>query len=156
NAEIDAWVEAIGGTDYKLARDIERQITPLREQVAQFNIPFLSLPVGTPREVALDVFIKMNTSSGPPTTFGIMVAQVEAAPGGSLHDLVAKVRERVPAAPAYKSPEDLILDVAALMQDRVPSQSGYAGLDLDKLVKEWDLLTSNIRGMVSFLESESI
>lgn len=155
-AEIDHWTESVAGEDFRLIRDIDRKITQLRERVASFNLPFLSLPVGTPREVALDVFIKMNTSSVSLTTFDIMVAQVESAAGESLHDLVAKLREKAPTAERYKVAQDLILEVAALMQDRVPSQTGYAGLDLDRLVKEWDRLIVNVKGMVEFLESQSV
>jgi hypothetical protein len=56
----------------------------------------------------------------------------------------------------YKAPEDLILDVASLMQDRAPNQSGYGGLDLEKVVSDWPSLVSNIARMVEFLEEESI
>ena len=154
--EIDKWIEAVVGDDMKTARVIDRTITDLRLKVAQFNLPFLSLPTGTPRAVALDVFIKMNTSSVALTTFDIMVAQVESIAGESLHDLVAKLLQKSPQVEEYKTPEDLILDVAALMQDRAPSQSGYAGLDLEKVVADWHKLVANIDHMVHFLEAETV
>ena len=120
--EIDNWVEEVVGDNYKAGKEIDRTIADLRFRVAQFNLPFLSLPVGTPKDVALDVFIKVNTSSVALSTFDIIVAQVESAADESLHDLVAKLMEQVPAAAEYKNPDDLILDVAALMQDRTPSR----------------------------------
>lgn len=154
--EIDAWIDKVVGEDLKLALAIDRNISDLRQKIAQFNLPFLSLPTGTPRAVALDVFIKMNTSSVALTTFDIMVAQVESIAGESLHDLVAKLLQQTPWVKEYKTPEDLILDVAALMQDRAPNQSGYAGLDLEKVVADWPKLVSNISQMVTFLEAETI
>lgn len=85
-----------------------------------------------------------------------MVAQVESIAGESLHDLVAKLLQTSPQVGEYKPPEDLILDVAALMQDRAPNQSGYAGLDLEKVVADWPKLVENIDRMVGFLEAESV
>ncbi len=154
--EINVWIQKVVGEYLRLAIVIDRTIAELRERVAQFNLPFLSLPTGTPRAVALDVFIKMNTSSVALTAFDIIVAQIESRAGGSLHDLVAKLLQRTPQVVAYKTPEDLILDVAALMQDRAPNQSGYAGLDLTKVVTDWPALVDNVNQMVLFLESESV
>lgn len=156
NDEIDAWIDDVVGEDLRAGRSIERNIADLRSRMAQFNLPFLSLPVSTPKDVALDVFIKMNTSSVALTTFDIMVAQVESVAGESLHDLVAKLIQEVPTAAEYVKPEDLILDVAALMQDRTPNQAGYAGIDLERMIAEWNTLVSNIRFMVEFLEAECI
>jgi hypothetical protein len=85
-----------------------------------------------------------------------MVAQVESIAGESLHDLVAKLLQKTPQVEEYKTPDDLILDVAALMQDRAPNQSGYAGLDLEKVVADWPKLVENIDRMVSFLEAEAV
>ena len=155
-AEIDEWIEAIVGDDYKAAKEIDRAIQGLRAKVAQFNLPFLSLPPSTPKDVALDVFIKMNTSSVRLTTFDIIVAQLEAAAGESLHDMLRALLGRVPHAADYKAPENLVLDVAALMQGRTPSQSGYWGLSLEKLVEDWDLLIDSVKGMVGFLEGEGV
>ena len=77
----------------------------IRQAFASFNLPFLSLPVSTPKETALDVFIKMNTSATPLSTYDIVVAQVEAAMGKSLHDLVALVREACPTIAEYYTPD---------------------------------------------------
>jgi hypothetical protein len=154
--DIDSWVDKVVADDHKSAIAIHRSIFELRQKISQFNLPFLSLPTGTPRGVALDVFIKMNTSSVALTTFDIMVAQVESIAGESLHDLVAKLLQKSPWVKEYKAPEDLILDVASLMQDRAPNQSGYGGLDLEKVVSDWPSLVSNIARMVEFLEEESI
>ena len=70
--------------------------------IQTYNIPYLSLPTTTPRDVALDVFIKMNTSSVPLTAFDIIVAQLEAATGQPLHDLVADLVSTIPTAEYYR------------------------------------------------------
>ena len=98
----------------------------------------------------------MNTSSVRLTTFDILVAQLEAAVGESLHDMVKTLLGRVPFAADYKAPENLVLDTAALMQARAPNQSGYWALDLQMMVDKWETLIDGIKGMVSFLEAEGI
>jgi hypothetical protein len=59
---------------------------PLRLRFAEFNLPYLALPMETAPEVALNVFVKMNTRAVELTAFDILVAQVEEAAGQSLHD----------------------------------------------------------------------
>ena len=103
------------------------------------------MPVTTAKDVALDVFVKMNTTAVKLTPFDIVVAQVEATAGESLHDLVNKLRGEVGAIEHYIAPEDLILSVAAMRQDRSPNQSSYQNIDLRQLVDSgtsW-LLASN-------------
>ncbi|MGI8764987.1 MAG: GmrSD restriction endonuclease domain-containing protein [Gemmatimonadaceae bacterium] len=63
---------------------VSDQITEIRQKFASFNLPFMSLPVTTPKETALDVFIKMNTSAAPLSRYDIVVAQVGASLGVSL------------------------------------------------------------------------
>lgn len=91
--EISDWCRAavVGDTPEDLEQRfaIERRITDLRQRVAGYNIPFLSLPATTPPDVALDVFINMNTTFVRLTPFDIIVAQFEGRTGESLHDLVA-------------------------------------------------------------------
>jgi hypothetical protein len=50
----------------------------------------------------------------------------------------------------------LVLDVVALRQDRIPSQAGYKGIDYSKMLDEWPILVSSIKGAIGFLEDESI
>lgn len=154
--ETDTWLSIVAGEDWNLEKLIHKKISELRDQVKTFNLPFLSLPVSTPRSVALDVFIKMNTSSVALTTFDILVAQVESVAGESLHDLVTRVTGEIPATSEYKRNEDLILDVAALMQNRSPNQVGYNSVNLEEMIERWDELIANIKFMVDFLEAEAV
>ncbi|MEK6328486.1 MAG: DUF262 domain-containing protein [Actinomycetota bacterium] len=159
-AEISDWCRAavVGDTpeDQERRFAIERKITDLRQHVASYNIPFLSLPATTPPDVALDVFIKMNTTFVRLTPFDIIVAQFEGRTGESLHDLVAKLVERVPALDRYMEPSDLILEVAALREDRAPTQASYLRLDLNRLLGDWEQITSGVAFAVEFLEEEHV
>ena len=79
------------------------------------------MPANTPKEVALDVFIKMNTSSVKLSTYDIVVALVEDETWKSLHEHVDALAAAVPRASDYADLPSLVLDVVALRQDRVLS-----------------------------------
>jgi hypothetical protein len=156
SSELWAWCDAAVGKDLAASRELERKLNDLRQQVALYNIPFLSLPVETPRDVALDVFIKLNTSSVRLTPFDIIVAQVEEEADQSLPELVAKVRARAPEATSYVNLSDLVLNVAALREDRAPNQASYQHLNLRRLVDEWGAIADGIAWAVQVLEEEGI
>ena len=73
-----------------------------------------------------------------------------------LHEHVDASAAAVPRASDYADLPSLVLDVVALRQDRVPSQAGYRGIDYTRMLAEWDSVVNGIRGMVTFLEDESI
>jgi len=158
--EIDQWIEEAIPDDvfdrFKAYKEISQIISDLRTRVREFNLPYLSLPAKTPKEVALDVFIKMNTSSVHLSTYDIVVALVEEETGKSLHEHVDILSETIPRASEYADLPSLVLDVVALRQDRIPSQAGYRGINYSKMIDEWDTLVKSIEWMVRFLEEESI
>jgi hypothetical protein len=129
----------------------------IRQKFATFNLPFLSLPVSTKKAVALDVFIKMNTSASPLSIYDVVVAQVEAAMGKSLHDLVATIKETCPVIAEYYPPEELVLYASALLQGRPPTNATYMGADFgSRMLADWDSLVEGIRRAAIFLEEERI
>lgn len=153
----DRWAEEACQGDVTALMKLSKLITSVRTRFATFNIPFLSLPVTTPPEVALDVFVKLNTRTVRLTAFDIVVAQTEESTGESLHELVEAIITRIPPLSSYDSrPEDLMLSAAALLQDRVPNQTGYLGLDLKRMVADWTRIELGVRKTVSFLEEESV
>ena len=158
--EIDQWIEKAIPDDtpdkFAAYKTISGLISDLRINVREFNLPYLALPAKTPKEVALDVFIKMNTSSVKLSTYDVVVALVEDETGKSLHEHVDALAAAVPRATDYADLPSLVLDVVALRQDRVPSQAGYRGIDYTRMLTEWDSVVKGIQGMVSFLEDESI
>jgi hypothetical protein len=136
---------------------VSDQVSEIRQKLAGFNLPFLSLPVGTEPKTALDVFIKMNTSAAPLSTYDIVVAQVETEKEKSLHDMVAEARAECPAVVSYYRPEDLALYASALLQGRAPTDATY----LDKgfgpqVLGNWDLFRNGVSRTVDFLEQERI
>lgn len=154
--EIRQWISAAVGDAHDQKDALLDAIITLRDKVKGFNLPYLALPAKTPKEVALDVFVKMNTSSVRLSTYDIVVALVEDETGRSLHEHVDALSAAVPRAAAYAELPDLVLDMVALRQDRIPSQAGYRGIDYARMVKEWDAVIDGVRGMAAFLEEEGI
>ena len=154
--EIGNWCDQATGDDRDAGRTLERRVNGLRQRVARFNMPFLSLPVTTPPEVAISVFIRLNTSSVPLTPFDIVVAQVEAKTGQSLRDLASHLRATTPELDSYVEPPDLILNASALREDRTPTNSSYFRMDLEKVVTEWETLEQGIANAISFLAEEMV
>ena len=78
-SEIDIWIDAATvdlkpeptsenfpvkiAEYYEMQTALRGKISNLREVIAHFNLPYLSLPASTPKEIALQVFINMNTNS---------------------------------------------------------------------------------------------
>ena len=112
--------------------------------------------MSTKKETALDVFIKMNTSAAPLSIYDVVVAQVEAGLGTSLHDLVASIKQACPIA-EYYPPEELVLYASALLQGRPPTNATYMGTDFGKqMLQDWDSLVEGIARAVAFLEEEHV
>ena len=158
---IDQWVEEAIPEDetnkkFQAYKNLKKIINDLRTKVREFNLPYLALTTKTPKEVALDVFIKMNTSSVHLSTYDIVVALVEEETGKSLHEYVDALNASVPRAKEFADLPSLVLDVVALHQDRIPSQVGYRGIDYVRMLNEWDMVVKGIEGMVGFLEEECI
>lgn len=154
--EIRLWIETSVGNDHDKQNNLFDEIIALRDKVKAFNLPYLALPAKTPKEVALDVFLKMNTSSVHLSTYDIVVALVEEETGKSLHEHVDALNASVPRAAEFADLPSLVLDVVALRQDRIPSQAGYRGIDYDRMLSEWETLVKGIKGAISFLEDECI
>jgi hypothetical protein len=149
------WLQAACGDTAEVLRWINK-LSALRQRVAAYNIPYLYLPQSTPRDVALDVFVKMNTSNIRLTPFDIVVAQVEAAAGASMHEILEGIGSEVPTASAYGDLGTLLLDVACLHAGRTASKANYLRLDYQKLSDQWKQMVEPLRFMVSLLEGEGI
>ena len=133
------------------------QAAVVRQAFASFNLPFLSLPVTTKRETALDDFIKMNTSAEPLSIYDVVVAQVESGTGRSLHDLVAETKESHPAIANYYPVDQLALYASALLQSRSPTNSSYLAKDFgSELLANWHKFLDGVGRAVDFLEQERV
>lgn len=135
---------------------IKKQITTLRERVAHFNLPYLSLPADTGKDVALQVFINMNTNSKPLSLYDIIVAEVENVSGRSLHELQASLHDKCPKAARYENLSALILSTSALLQDKLPNTRGMIEMDKRSLLDNWSKLERGLARMAEFLEAECV
>lgn len=156
NAEYKIWAkEVIPDADER--EKIAEVRAELRMKIATFNLPFLSLPVTTAKETALDTFIKMNTTAVPLKTYDVVVAQVEASLGESLHDLVVDVKAICPNIASYYDVGELTFYASALLQKKPPTNKTYLEKDFGKnLLAHWDELIKGIQLTEEFLESERI
>jgi hypothetical protein len=134
----------------------KEEIIALRERVAHFNLPYLSLPADTGKDVALQVFINMNTNSKPLSLYDIIVAEVESVAEKSLHDLAARLAEKCSKAVRYGDISDLILTTSALLQDKLPNTRGMIEADKKELLENWPKLERGLDRMASFLEGQRI
>ncbi len=167
--EIDAWIkdalspiEADPGDSagieafYQKKQIVSDAIKDLRAVIANYNLPYLSLPADTEKTIALDVFINMNTNSKPLSTYDIIVAEVESVMGKSLHDLEAGMNEKSPEIACYAELSKLILNTAALLQNQLPNQRGAWDMDKHEMVNSWATLERGLQRMAHFLKSEGI
>lgn len=148
----EEFCETVGWTKALYSR-----IMKLRQRVANYKIPFLSLPVGTEKETALEVFINMNTSAAPLKDFDIVVAQLEGAVGESLHDMMAELHQEVPQLKEYRNNEDIALSVGALLNGKAPIKKNYLEMDFgSEFAAVWPQIVSGVRRGVAFLQQEAM
>jgi hypothetical protein len=129
----------------------------LRNKFSKFNIPFLSLPLTTKPEIALNVFIQMNTSSTPLTSFDIVVAQIEAATGNSLHHYIDELKNEAINITRFNDTEGTVLAIAALLNNTIPSQGTYLDKGFSRALEaNWKKIKQGLKKCVSFLSEEKI
>jgi len=139
-----------------LRQDLRNAIVSLRERVAHFNLPFLALPVSTSADVALQVFVNMNTNSKPLSMYDLTVAKVESVAGESLHSLQADTEARHPELTRFGDISWPLLTTAALMQGRMPNKKGVSTMDASVMVNEWDKVELCLVRAVDFVTRQHI
>ena len=143
--------------NYTALKDkLKQEINTLRERVTHFNLPYLSLPSDTPKDVALQVFINMNTNSKPLSLYDIIVAEVESVAGKSLHDLEDHLVSKCPKAARFGDVRNLILATSALLQEKVPNNKGMVEMDKQVLLDNWEKLEQGLERMANLLESQGV
>jgi hypothetical protein len=166
-SEIDKWINS--ATAWKKPQDpqnlesfflwkkrVSDKINEFRATIRNYNLPYLSLPTTTCKDVALEVFINMNTNSKPLTMYDIIVAEVESVKEQSLHDLQQALDEKFPDVKYYYDLSYLILNTSALMQDKLPSQRGLWEMDKSIMVDNWAAMENGLNEMAKFLQDEGI
>lgn len=131
-------------------------INEASKRITGFQLPFLELKAEMPKEIVLDVFVKINRRAVRLSAFDVVVAQVESE-GESLHDLVSGIKRNTPRLLEFDSgPEDLLLSVACLLQNKQPNQTGFFQLDLAQMVLDWPLIERGVAAGVQFLSDERV
>lgn len=141
---------------FKTRESLDKKITMLRERVTHYNLPYLSLPSTTPKEIALRVFINMNTNTKPLSLYDVIVAEIESVKGKSLHDLQADLDLESPRIKDYFSLDQLILATSALLQNKLPNGTGMLEMDKSLMVDNWDIMKDGLSKMTVFLTNEGI
>lgn len=170
--EIDAWLDAAllpsapTGAEPdaferlkahgRLREKVRGEIVVLRERTTHFNLPFLSLPASTGKDVALQVFINMNTNSKPLALYDVIVAEVESIAGESLHKRAESLEERCPNACHYDEVKDLLLSTSALLQDQLPNNRGMMDMDWQVMLDNWPKLERGLERMAAFLVGQGV
>jgi hypothetical protein len=155
-SRLNSWM-ASAIMDAEQRMDVFQKVHRLRSRVATYIIPFLSLPVTTDKEVALNVFIKMNTSASPLRDFDIVVAQIEEAMGASLHTMVEDLKTTTPAVRRYGDAEDIVLAIGALLQGRAPLKKTYLERSFGAgLAQIWPDLQRGLQDGLAFLAEEGL
>jgi hypothetical protein len=140
----------------KRRQELRSTINALRERVTHFNLPFLSLPVGTSADVALQVFVNMNTNSKPLSMYDLTVAKVESVAKASLHALQEQTEARHVELTHYGDLSWTLLTTAALMQGKTPNRSGVASMDMAALVAAWPRIERALVRAADFLARQHI
>jgi len=166
--EIDSWLqkatanmEPDGGKDelkafYDYQKRVSDRIKDLRATVANYNLPYLSLPAHTDKSVALKVFINMNTNSKPLSIYDIIVAEVESVMEQSLHDLLDYINQEDENIARYEELSNMVLTTSALLQDHLPNQRGAWDMDKRELLQNWNVMKRGLSRMAEFLKNEGI
>ncbi|SEA17264.1 DUF262 domain-containing protein [Rubrimonas cliftonensis] len=154
---LKTWAKTAACDDVEALLRISEVGAELRARVAGFSIPFLSLPLGTDRDAALDVFIKMNTMNTALSAFDIVVAQVEAAIDQSLHELVEGLRAAVPELADFGQPGEIAMQVGAVLSGKAPNRATYLAPDFGRdLIRLWPDVERGLRRAIDFLAEERI
>ncbi|MCP1169016.1 DUF262 domain-containing protein [Limimaricola litoreus] len=154
---LKAWAREAANGDWDVAAEINEVANQYRNRVAKFSIPFLSLPLGTDRDAALDVFIKMNTQNTALSAFDIVVAQVEADMDASLHEKVEGLRAAIPEIAGFGDPGEIAMQVGAVIMGQPPNRATYLGKDFGaNLASNWESIETGISRAVRFLAEEKV
>jgi hypothetical protein len=155
--DMNDWAKLAAGSDAEERIRLLNHINGLRNKFSNFNIPFLSLPAATPSDVALDVFIKMNTSSFPLSPYDIIVAQAEASSGRSLHDLLRALQSEVPELQKYADIEDTVLSIAALVNNQAPVRKTFLSRGFPQsVINNWPIIKRGIEHAIQLLTEEKV
>ncbi len=151
---VSDWVCEQEAENKKTVSNLTRFITEIKDRLLDEDLPYLTLSEGVSLDVAIDVFIKINTSFVKLSSFDIAVALFEADAQESLQEHV----DRLTDIPQLETLEgegkvgDLALKVSCLFQDKKPTYGNYVRLDMKRIDDDWEKLANGLRWAVDVLK----
>lgn len=140
----------------KRRQELRSTLNAQRERVTHFNLPFLSLPVTTSADVALRVFVNMNTNSKPLSMYDLTVAKAESETGASLHALQEATEAKHVELTHYGDVSWTLLTTGALLQGKMPNRGGVGAMDMKAVVTDWPRVERALVRATGFMAREQI
>ena len=154
-------------------QQLTKQMTHLAHYLLGRDISHYMLPANTTFDDAIDVFIRTNESSSKIKRFDIVVAEIEKTEEEDplkrgLREQLENVdldRDRMKRffgeddELLISSVGELMLKIACLLEDKVPTESNYSDKDRKvqrSLIKHWDLIVKGINWTFEFFEREKL
>ena len=141
---------------------LQQFITDIKNRIMKEQIPYLALPKATKDtdlEIAIDVFIKINTSFVKLKPFDIAVAQFEAENAESLQQYVDDLIVAVPEVERLEGEGemgDLALKVFCVKQEMIPTYRNYRRLDMEEVERSWSALQTSLEWVAKVLHEQKI
>lgn len=138
---------------------LQQFITDIKDRIMKELLPYLLLPKDTDLDVAIDVFIKINTSFVKLQPFDIAVAQFEAENAESLQQYVDNLVAAVPEAERLEGEGgmgDLALKVFCVKQGMPPTFGNYRKLDMEEVERSWDALQASLEWVAKVFHEQRI
>ena len=164
--EIEDWCDMATRQDARSSRDLERQLKKLSISLMSRDISFYALPSDTPRETAINVFIKSNESSVKISRFDIAVATIEQKKQEPLRELIENIDISTDRLTRFFGDDEdaristigeLALKISCLIADCVPTGKYYIS---DKVIEvvtgRWDDIVKGLNWTLKFFEEERI
>ena len=121
-------------------------IDQLRSKISGTVIPYLSLPLDTPPDEAIDIFIQTNTSSVRLSHYDLAVAQMDREISESLTEKVADLIHDVQTIEALENNVgDLVLKVQCLLEGKKPTHGNYTKIDFQQLNDGWQRIVEGVK-----------
>ena len=153
------WIDEQDLEDSKSVSRLSSFITEIKDGLLGEPLPYLTLSEDTALDVAIDVFMKINTSFVKLSPFDIAVALFESKAQESLQEHVDRLVDDVPRLEAVEGEGrvgDLALKVACLFQDLKPTYGNYANLNMELVDQDWGKLTGGLKWTVDILDEMKI
>lgn len=168
NVRLIEWCDKATHGDARASRMLEGQIKNLSEAFRYRDISYYALPSNTPREVAINVFIKSNESSVKISRFDIAVATIEQQKQEPLRELIENIDLDVDRLRRFFGEDEdtripqigeLALKISCLIAEScfLPTDRNYIAEEvIDTVTGRWSDIVEALGWTLEFFEDELI